>query len=278
MSRIEAFILAIIEGITEFLPVSSTGHMVVAQGLMGMESTAYVRAFTVMIQLGAILSVVVLYRERFFQISPANKARTSSAWLASVGHFYLKLLVGIIPAAVLGFLFNDWVDKMLGSIVVVIANLFIGGIAMLFIDRISFRKSGEEVSYKQAFLVGLWQCIAIFLPGISRSMATIVGGLFSGLTKESAAEFSFFLAVPTMFGATLLQAYKLHKEFGMQVFVDNADTLIIGNVVSFIVAMLAIKFFVSYISRKGFAAFGVYRILFASVVGVLVYLGITFMI
>ncbi|MDO4789548.1 MAG: undecaprenyl-diphosphatase UppP [Porphyromonas sp.] len=270
MSRLEALILAIIEGLTEFLPISSTGHLVVAQGLMGMDSTAFVRAFTVMIQFGAILSVVVLYRDKFFPISAKGSSQPSSVKYANLGHFYLKLLVGIIPAVVLGFLFNDWVDRILGDIFVVIANLFIGGVAMLFIDKISFRKSGDEVSYKQALFVGLWQCIAIFLPGISRSMATIVGGLFSGLTKKSAAEFSFFLAVPTMFGATLLQAYKLYKEFGMQVFVDNADTLIIGNVVSFIVAMLAIKFFVSYITRKGFAIFGVYRILFAFAMGVLV--------
>lgn len=281
MNSLEALVLAIIEGLTEFLPVSSTGHLVVAEGIMGIDPTAYVKGFTVIIQLGAILSVVVLYYKRFFLVGDkghhleAQDQPLKPKWNRLL-HFYGKLLVGIIPAVILGLLFNDWVDRVLGNVWVIIINLIIGGIFMIFIDKIKWGPRSSTVSYKQALLIGFWQCIAIFLPGISRSMATIVGGLFSGLDKRTAAEFSFFLAVPTMFGATVLQVYKLYKGFGTEIFTNNATSLIIGNVVSFVVAMIAIRFFVDYISRKGFKAFGVYRIIFASVVAILLAVGITF--
>lgn len=282
MNLIETIILSIIEGLTEFLPVSSTGHMVVAQGLMDIESTAFVKAFTVIIQLGAILSVVVLYYKRFFlgaETATKNGADTvvisNTPW-KQLFQFYLKLFVGILPAVVLGLLFNDWVDEVLGNVNIVIVNLILGGIFMVFMDKIPFKKRDAQISFKQALLIGFWQCIAIFFPGISRSLATIVGGMFCGLKKKQAAEFSFFLAVPTMLGASLLQSYKLYKDYGIEIFSDNAVTLILGIVISFVVALLAIKFFIDYISKNSFKAFGWYRIVFAGSVALLLFWGFSF--
>lgn len=251
MDLLQTIIIAIVEGLTEFLPVSSTGHMIIAQNLLGVESTAFVKAFTVIIQFGAILSVVVLYWKRFF-----------TSWA-----FYGKLLIAFIPAAVLGFLFSDLIDSFLESVWVVAVMLVLGGVVMLFVDR-WFEKCavGESVSNKKAFNIGLFQCIAM-IPGVSRSMATIVGGMAQGLTRKAAAEFSFFLAVPTMFAAT---AYKLLKLFlepdGTQLLMDNMMVLIVGNVVAFVVALLAIKFFINFVTKYGFKAFGYYRI----VVGLLI--------
>ena len=265
MTLLQAFILAIVEGLTEFLPVSSTGHMVIAEALMGMESTGYVKAFTVMIQLGAILSVVFLYFRRFinFKVPASLRGADVPQWRKSLGRlrFYGKLAWGCVPAVILGLLFNSWVDKMLGSVWVIAVNLIIGGIFMLFIDQWIRNNEGTRVSYRDAFMIGLFQCIAIFFPGMSRSMSSIVGGMVQGLTRKTAAEFSFFLAVPTMFGATVLEAYKLWKEGGSEIFSQNWDTLLVGNVVSFVVALIAIKFFINYLTRHGFRAFGVYRII-----------------
>lgn len=259
MDIIQTIIIAIVEGLTEFLPVSSTGHMIIAQQLLGIESTDFVKAFTVIIQFGAILSVIVLYWKRFFQ-----------SWT-----FYLKLLSGFIPAAILGLLFNDKIDNMLESITVVSIMLVLGGIFMLFIDKLF--KTPEEgktsPTYKNAFVIGLFQCIAM-IPGVSRSMATIVGGLTQKLTRRAAAEFSFFLAVPTMAAAT---GYKLLKLFlepnGSQILQDNIQTLVIGNVVAFIVAMLAIKFFIDYITKYGFKLFGWYRIVVGGILLILLFSG-----
>lgn len=258
----EAIVIAIVEGLTEFLPVSSTGHMIITQNMLGVESTEFVKAFTVIIQFGAILSVVCLYWKRFFRLNhtPAPQGASSLRRLLHKFDFYWKLLVAFIPAALLGFLFSDKIDALLESVVVVAVMLVIGGIFMLFCDRI-FSKGSEqtELTEKRAFLIGLFQCIAM-IPGVSRSMATIVGGMAQKLTRKAAAEFSFFLAVPTMFAATAYKVLKLFLEGGTEIVVNNLPALLVGNVVAFVVALLAIKFFISFVTKYGFKAFGWYRI------------------
>jgi undecaprenyl-diphosphatase len=259
MSVLEAIIIAIVEGITEFLPVSSTGHMIIAQSLLGMESTEFVKAFTINIQFGAILSVIVLYWKRFFQTVD----------------FYVKLLIAFLPAAVIGFLASDYIDAMLESVFVVALMLVIGGVFMLFVDK-WFNKPdvNQEMDWKRALKIGFFQCIAM-IPGVSRSMATIVGGMSTKLSRQNAAEFSFFLAVPTMAAASGYKLMKLIGEpNGVQLLSDNLLTLIIGNVVAFIVAMAAIKFFIGYVTKFGFKAFGYYRIVVGVVLLVLLAMGV----
>ena len=271
MTILESIILAIVEGLTEFLPVSSTGHMILTEGILGMESTAYLKAFTVMIQFGAILSVVVYYFRRFlpFPILGLKPDPTTSlgGW-----RLYGLMIVGCIPAAILGALFNDTIDTLLGSTWVVLGMLFLGGILMVYFDRIFTNKTERPVQVQNAFIIGLFQCLAM-IPGVSRSMATIFGGMQQGLTRRQAAEFSFFLAVPTMFGATLLKGYKLYKELGVAVFQENWQTLLIGNVVAFVVALLAIKFFIEFVTKYGFRVFGYYRILLSVGVAIALLLG-----
>ena len=268
MSIFETIVIAIVEGLTEFLPVSSTGHMIIAQNVLGVESTEFVKAFTFIIQFGAILSVLVLYWKRFFQLNhtPAPEGANAIQKLLHKFDFYWKLLVAFIPAAVLGLLFSDAIDAMLESVSVVAVMLVLGGIFMLFCDKI-FNKGSESTPFteRRAFMVGLYQCISM-IPGVSRSMATIVGGMSQGLTRKAAAEFSFFLAVPTMFGATLYKMYKLLKEGGTDLIMDNMTTLIVGNVVAFVVAMLAIKGFIKYVQKYGFVAFGWYRIVVGGII------------
>lgn len=251
MSLFETIIIAIVEGLTEFLPVSSTGHMIIAQNLLGMESTDFVKAFTVNIQFGAILSVVVLYWKRFFQSL----------------NFYRNLLIAFVPAAVIGFLAGDFIDSMLENVWVVASMLVIGGIVMLFVDKwFANEDKDQEMNWKRSLKVGFFQTIAM-IPGVSRSMATIVGGMSTGLSRKNAAEFSFFLAVPTMAAAS---GYKLLKLFlepeGATMLGENLTTLLIGNLVAFVVAMAAIRFFISFLTKYGFKAFGYYRI----IVGVLI--------
>ncbi len=271
MTILESIILAIVEGLTEFLPVSSTGHMILTEGILGMESTAYLKAFTVMIQFGAILSVVVYYFRRFlpFPILGLKPDPTTSlgGW-----RLYGLMIVGCIPAAILGALFNETIDTLLGSTWVVLGMLFLGGILMIYFDRIFTNRTERPVQVKNAFIIGLFQCLAM-IPGVSRSMATIFGGMQQGLTRRQAAEFSFFLAVPTMFGATLLKGYKLYKELGVAVFQENWQTLLIGNVVAFFVALLAIKFFIEFVTKYGFRVFGYYRILLSVGVAIALLLG-----
>lgn len=246
MTTLQAIIIAIVEGITEFLPVSSTGHMIITQELLGMEINDFVKAFTVNIQFGAILSVIVLYWKRFFQTLD----------------FYFKLFVAFIPAAVIGFLLSDFIDSMLENVVVVAVMLVLGGVVLLFVDKWFINPAKDQsISYPTALKIGLFQCIAM-IPGVSRSAASIIGGMSQKLDRKTAAEFSFFLAVPTMFAASgykLLQNYKTITS-------DNIDTLLIGNVVAFIVAMIAIKSFITFLTRNGFKVFGYYRI----VVGLLI--------
>lgn len=265
MTIFETIILAIVEGLTEFLPVSSTGHLVITQALLGIESTPYVKAFTVMIQFGAILAVVLLYYKRFFDFSiPADlQSPDIPQWRKTVGRFrfYLMLIVGLVPAVILGPLFDEWIDNMLGSVMVIAINLVIGGIVMLFIDKWVKHGTKSRLSYKNALMIGLFQCIAMFFPGMSRSMSTIVGGMAVGLQRKTAAEFSFFLAVPTMFGASVLQVIKFWKSGEMAVLQGNMLSLVVGNVVAFVVAMIAIKYFIRYIQRHSFRAFGIYRII-----------------
>jgi len=253
MSLLHAILIAIVEGITEFLPISSTGHMIIAEKLLGVESTEFVKIYIVAIQLGAILSVIVLYFKRFFQTLD----------------FYFKLFVAFIPSVVLGLLLNDFIDALLGNVVVVAITLLLGGIVLLFVDK-WFAKTDEnqEISYMKGLKIGFFQVISM-IPGVSRSAATIIGGMSQGLTRKNAAEFSFFLAVPTMFGATVLKLYKGYHAINA----ENLNVLIIGNIVAFVVAMLAIKFFISVLTKYGFKAFGYYRIIVGVIILVMFALG-----
>lgn len=261
MDILEAIIIAIVEGLTEFLPVSSTGHMIITEGLLGMQSTPFVKAFTVIIQFGAILSVVCLYWRRFFY--PETMKTHGYTWWQAIWRFYLRLIVGVIPAVVLGLAFNDFIESNLGNVMLVAVMLIVGGVFMLFCDRI-FNKGTDAtpLTYKRSFVIGLVQCISM-IPGVSRSMATIVGGMSQRLTRKAAAEFSFFLAVPTMLGATCLELYKMisHGEGNILMEGNNLEILIIGAVVAFVVAIAAIKFFISYVTKYGFKMFGWYRII-----------------
>lgn len=259
MNLIQVIILAIIEGITEFLPVSSTGHMVIASAFMGIGKNDFVKLFEVCIQLGAILSVVILYFKRFFR---------------SID-FYLKLVVGVIPAVIVGLLFKKKIDILLESPLIVAIMLLVGGVILLFVDQ-WFNKpvidKEKEISYPTALKVGIFQCLAV-IPGVSRSAATIVGGMSQKLSRKAAAEFSFFLAVPTMFGATIKELWDYHKHHEQMFDADQLKYLLIGNLIAFVVAMLAIKTFITYLEKKGFKIFGWYRILAGIVLIALYYTG-----
>jgi undecaprenyl-diphosphatase len=260
MNILESIIFAVVEGLTEFLPVSSTGHMIIAQHLMGMESTDFVKAFTVIIQFGAILSVLILYWQRFFR-----------SW-----DFYIKLLIAFMPAGIFGLLLNHYIDSLLENVWVVAIMLVAGGIFMLFVDkRFNNPSLSQEITVKKALYIGWFQAIAM-IPGVSRSMATIVGGMTQKLTRRTAAEFSFFLAVPTMFVASAWKVFKLFSkdgEDGMRMFNENVLILIIGNVVAFVVAMATIHFFISYVTKYGFKVFGYYRIFVGGLIIILLLTG-----
>ena len=277
MSIFESIIIAIVEGLTEFLPVSSTGHMIITQGLLGVESDAFVKAFTVIIQFGAILSVVVLYWKRFFRLNnePAPEGAGALKRLIHKFDFYWKLLVAFIPAAVIGLLFSDKIDEMLEHVTVVAVMLVVGGVFMLFCDKIFNRGSDEtKLTERRALYIGLFQCIAM-IPGVSRSMATIVGGMAQKLTRKAAAEFSFFLAVPTMCAASGYKMLKLLlSDEGLQLLTDNLGVLIIGNIVAFVVALLAMKWFVAFLTKYGFKVFGIYRIIAGGLILVLMACGV----
>lgn len=251
MTYFEAIVLAIIEGLTEFLPVSSTGHMIIGSALMGMEPTPFLKLFTIVIQLGTILSVLVLYFKRFFKSFD----------------FYFKLIVAAIPASILGLLFNDFIDSLLESPLNVAIMLVVGGVILLFVDK-WFNKptvdNSDDISYKQALTIGLYQCLAL-IPGTSRSASTIVGGMTQKLTRKAAAEFSFFLALPMMFGASVVKLYKFLKE-GHTFTGEEVNLLIVGNIIGFIVAIIAIKTFINILTKYGFKAFGWYRIVVGLVI------------
>lgn len=276
MDIFSSIIIAIVEGLTEFLPVSSTGHMIITEKLLGVPADDFVKAFTVIIQFGAILSVVCLYWRRFFRLNhtPAPEGASSLRRFLHKYDFYWKLLVAFIPAAVIGLAFGDVVDSLLENVVVVAVMLILGGIFMLFCDKIFNHGSDDTVlTEKRALRIGLFQCIAM-IPGVSRSMATIVGGMSQKLTRRAAAEFSFFLAVPTMLAATGYEVLKLFLKGDAAVLTGNVTTLIIGNVVAFVVALLAIKFFINFVTKYGFKAFGWYRIIVGSAILIMLACGV----
>lgn len=258
MNIFEVVVLAIVEGLTEFLPVSSTGHMIIASSLMGMQSDDFVKLFTVAIQLGTILSVVVLYFKRFF--------RTFD--------FYFKLLVAFIPAVIFGLLFSDKIDELLESPLTVGISLLLGGIILLFVDH-WFKNTdvddADKITYPTALKIGFFQCLAM-IPGVSRSGASIVGGMTQKLTRKAAAEFSFFLAVPTMFAATAKKLYDFYKD-GHTISGQEINFLLIGNLIGFVVALIAIKGFIGYLSKNGFKIFGIYRIIVGGIIIVLILSG-----
>ncbi|MCB9251748.1 MAG: undecaprenyl-diphosphate phosphatase [Flavobacteriales bacterium] len=259
MGLIEAVILAIIEGITEYIPVSSTGHMIIASSFLGIQSEDFVKLFTVCIQLGAILAVVVLYWKRFF--------RSLS--------FYYKLFVAFIPAVIIGLLFKDLIDAMLENVLVVAISLITGGVVLVFIDQL-FNKgtidSEDDTSYSSALVIGIFQTISM-IPGVSRSAATIIGGMARGLTRKAAAEFSFFLAVPTMFAATSKSLFDYYQE-GMSLSNEEWKLLGIGNLIAFIVSVIAIRFMIRILTKYGFKYFGYYRILAGAIIIVLYFSGV----
>ncbi|MBP7768039.1 MAG: undecaprenyl-diphosphate phosphatase [Prevotella sp.] len=262
MDLLQTIIIAIVEGLTEFLPVSSTGHMIITQKLLGVPAgDPFVHAFTFIIQFGAILSVVCLYWKRFFQMRNREELNEKL-------RLYGLLIVGVLPAVVIGLAAkkSGLLSWLLDSVTVVAVMLVVGGVFMLFCDKI-FNKGSEdnEVTWQRALKIGFFQCISV-IPGVSRSMATIVGGMQQKLTRKSAAEFSFFLAVPTMAGATLLDLLEMFGEDNAWATSHNIFMLIVGCVVAFIVAILAMKWFVAFLTKYGFKAFGWYRI----VVGVII--------
>jgi undecaprenyl-diphosphatase len=265
LNYFEALIIAIIEGLTEFLPVSSTGHMILAQHILGVHNSPFVKLFVVNIQLGAILSVVFLFWNRFFDF------RNSQA----LTKLYLRVTLAFLPAAIFGFLLSDVIDQLLESPLTVGISLLLGGIVLIISDRL-FKATHEihsEPSLKNAIVIGLFQCISM-IPGVSRSAATIIGGLSQGLSRKAAAEFSFFLAVPTMMGATLLKL-KDTFEVAPEIFSSGRSIglLLFGNAIAFVVGALAIKFFVGFLSKHGMSIFGWYRIVIGIVIIVLYYSG-----
>jgi undecaprenyl-diphosphatase len=271
MDFIQSLILAVVEGLTEFLPVSSTGHMVITSSLLGIEKNDFTKLFEVGIQLGAILAVVVLYWRRFFDFS---------RW-----QFYAKLIVGVIPALVFGFLFADKVDKLLESPTTVAIAMLAGGIVLLFVDKWFNQpkiESDDQLSFGKAFVIGCWQVLAM-IPGVSRSAASIVGGMQQKLTRYLAAEFSFFLAVPTMFAATAHSLFIKKwgpagaEKKGYQILTEshhNLHIFLVGNLVAFVVAMLAVRFFINYLKLYGFKIFGIYRIIAGIILLVLIFAGL----
>lgn len=285
MTLLQTIIIAVVEGLTEFLPVSSTGHMIITQNLLGVpQGDAFVNAFTFIIQFGAILSVVCLYWKQFFRIDhsplPSDTPRggLKGAWcmLRHRFRFYWLLFVGVLPAVVVGLAAkkSGLLDWLLGSVWVVAITLVAGGIFMLFCDRLFARGQSDhtEVNEHRAWRIGLWQCLSV-IPGMSRSMATIVGGMQQGLTRQRAAEFSFFLAVPTMAGATLLDLLDLCKEGMAWATPHNLTVLFVGCLVAFVVALAAMKWFVAFVGKYGFRVFGWYRIVLGGAILLLLLLG-----
>lgn len=259
MTYLEALIIAIVEGLSEYLPISSTGHMMITTAILGIEPGPFVKLFTVAIQLGAILSVVVLYFKRFFR---------------SV-NFYFKLFVAFIPSAIAGLLLGDLIDAQLENVMGVAIALFVGGIIFLFVDK-WFKeekyKNEDEVNYLTAFKIGAFQCLALF-PGVSRSAATIIGGMSQKLNRQTAAEFSFFLAVPTMLAATVKKLYDFYKG-GLTLSGEEIKLLAFGNVIAFVVALIAIKTFIGLLNKYGFKMWGYYRIVVGGILILLFLMGI----
>jgi undecaprenyl-diphosphatase len=263
MSLIQSIVIAIIEGITEFLPISSTAHMKFANPLIGVQANAFTDLYEIVIQLAAILAVVVLYHKQFFDFKKIG--------------FYFKLVIALIPAIIAGVLLKKHIDAMLGNLGFIAVIMIVGGIILLFIDQVFTKPvihSQDAVTNKNAFVIGCYQVLSVLFPGLSRSAATIIGGLQQKLDRRTAAEFSFFLAVPTMLAASVKSFYDVHKA-NPEVFVrDNMMLLAVGSIVAFIVALLAIRFFITYLQRHGFKLFGYYRILAGSLILILIWSGV----
>lgn len=277
MDIFQSIIIAIVEGLTEFLPVSSTGHMIITQEILGVESDAFVKAFTIIIQFGAILSVVCLYWKRFFRLNPVPAGKKGLEAFLIRYDFYWKLFLAFLPAAALGLLLSDIIDSLLENVMVVAIMLVAGGVLMLFVDKWFNKNEGKktEMTERRAVAIGFYQCISM-IPGVSRSMATIVGGMQQGLSRKDAAEFSFFLAVPTMFAASVYKLWGLLTDpASSQLLADNLTVLVVGMVVAFIVAILAIKFFISYLTRYGFKLFGYYRIIVGGAIIIMLLCGMS---
>ena len=260
MDIVQSIIIGIVEGITEFIPISSTGHMIITEKLLGLQEDEFVKMFTIAIQLGAILAVVVLYWKKFFDFKNL--------------HFYFKLIIGVIPAIILGLLFSNKIDELLQSTTTVAYALLLGGIVLLFIDKFFNHPtidSEKLVTYSKSFTIGIWQCLAM-VPGVSRSAASIIGGMQQKLTRSAAAEFSFFLAVPTMVAATGYKLFKFFRENG-GLSHEEVKLLLIGNIVAFAVALLAIKFFIEFLKKHGFRIWGIYRIIIGLILLAMIYTG-----
>jgi undecaprenyl-diphosphatase len=262
MTVAESIIIAIVEGITEFIPISSTAHMRITENLLGISNTdKFTQVFTVAIQLGAILSVVVLYCKKFFDFAKFN--------------FYIKLAIAVVPALILGKLFKDKIDMILEKPLIIAIIMLAGGIILVFVDKWFTNPSiteEKEITRWKAFQIGLFQCLSIIFPGLSRSAATIIGGMSLKLTRSLAAEFSFFLAVPTMAAATVYTLYKYYTDIGAFTG-EEIKLLAIGNIVAFVVALLAIKFFITMLKRYGFRIWGFYRIVIGIVLIIMIYTG-----
>jgi undecaprenyl-diphosphatase len=271
MSIVDAIILAIVEGLTEFLPISSTGHMIITSYLLGIHKDEFTKLYEVSIQFGAILAVVVLYWRKFFEFR---------RW-----QFYAKLIVGVLPALLLGFLFSDRIDALLESPATVAVTMLAGGIILIFIDnlfKVHTIESDDQITFPKAFLVGCWQVLAM-VPGVSRSAASIIGGMQQKFTRHLAAEFSFFLAVPTMLAASCYTIFLKDwnngfiKRKGYEIIMEsnqNFTSFVVGNIVAFIVAMLAIRFFINYLKIYGFRAFGYYRIIAGIILLAIIFSGV----
>jgi undecaprenyl-diphosphatase len=260
MTVVESIIIGIVEGITEFIPISSTGHMIITEKLLGVAENDFTKVFTIAIQLGAILAVVVLYWQKFFDFKN---------W-----KFYFKLLIGVIPAIILGLLFSKKIDALLESSTTVAVTMLAGGILLIFVDKFFTRpriQSEKQVSYTKSFAIGVWQCLAM-IPGVSRSAASIIGGMQQKLTRSAAAEFSFFLAVPTMLAATGYKLLKFYQDDGGFTG-EEIKLLAIGNIVAFIVAMIAIKFFIEFLKKHGFRVWGIYRVIVGIILLMMIYSG-----
>jgi undecaprenyl-diphosphatase len=262
MNTIQAIIIAIIEGITEFLPISSTGHMAITSAFMGIHTDPFTKLFEIVIQFGAILSVVVLYWKKFLDFKSF--------------HFYIKLFIAILPALVFGALLKKHIDEVLEKPLIIAIVLFLGGILLLFVDK-WFKHPQvlreEDITNKQALAIGGYQVLAVVFPGLSRSAATIIGGMQQKLSRSAAAEFSFFLAVPTMMAATVKSLWDVYQDHPAVLNTDNLSTLILGCVIAFIVAILAIKFFISFLQKNGFRVFGIYRIILGIILFILIAAG-----
>ncbi len=263
MNLIQAVVIAIIEGLTEFLPISSTAHMKFANPLLGVQPSAFTDLYEIVIQLAAILSVVVLYYRQFFDFKKPS--------------FYIKLIIALIPAVVAGVLLKKHIDAMLGNIVVIAVVMIAGGIVLLFVDRLFTKPrihDQDHVSNKNAFIIGCYQVLSILFPGLSRSAATIIGGLSNRLDRRTAAEFSFFLAVPTMLAASVKSLWDAHKTSPGVFAKENMAMLAVGSFVAFVVSLIAIRFFITYLQRHGFKLFGYYRIMAGAIILLLVWKGL----